>query len=264
MSGLLKMVITGGNNPIDTTQQHFEAGLALATAKTPNVLVIPSACPNSNSFQAANEGMRRMCMRRKVNVKILHRYSGKMPSYPVIAKQIQWADIVCILDGNTRRMMSTWKDMRLIDLLTEAAHLGEVAIIGFGSGMLAWFDEGLSASDMYGRGSGEPWDYRPVSCTGYFAGALACPRFETVHPLTKVRRALHFRDLMREHPTGTVGIGLDTHAGLRIYDGEATVLSSGKNGSLYHHVTTSPTAIDVKEFKPGTTMPLRQVFTPPA
>lgn len=261
MSGLLKMVLTGGGNPASTAHPHFEAGIALAATTSPKVLIVPSAAPTSNSSRTMGEDIRSLCGRHGLSVRFLHNFSGKMPAHHEISRLLGWADVVCIIDGDTTRLMNIWRDIKLTQQLTHAALLGEVVVIGLGSGMMAWFDEGLSSSEMYVPGRKETWEYRPVGGTQFFSGAVACPRFETSHPRTRVTRASAFRDMLRGLPIDTIGIGMDTTAALRINDGEVAVLSSDGEGSLYHHVTVSPSEVSVRGFKPGAVMPLRELFT---
>jgi dipeptidase E len=112
------------------------------------------------------------------------------PSTAAMAELVEWADLIYVGGGNTRRMMSIWRQQGLDKLLTKAFEAGTV-LCGLSAGAICWFEAGFSDSDSF-ESTGD-WAFSRVEGLGLIPGML-CPHLDSEN------RTLPLLQNMQEEP----------------------------------------------------------------
>lgn len=243
----LRIVACGGGNPVASARPHFDAALELTGTSTPNLLIIPTAKTTQTNYDLICNRIRTLGIERGLHVRTLHDF-GTLPSLRRAIALLAWADIVYVTGGDTERAIKTWQgwtadDQNFAAVFTDMAKTG--AFVGFGirAGLLAWFGEGFSDSDSYRVPEGAEWHYRPVECLGLFPGILADAHHDSA-PEGMEPRETYFRREMLRRPPGSLGLGVESGAALRILGRgteECTVDflgAPGAGGTLVHRYFT--------------------------
>ena len=82
-------------------------------------------------------------------------------------RKIEWADIIYVGGGNTRRMMKKWKECKVDIELKKYVNTNKV-FCGLSAGSICWFESGISDSDSFENN--ETWNYSIVDGLGMIKG----------------------------------------------------------------------------------------------
>jgi len=81
--------------------------------------------------------------------------------------KIEWADIIYVGGGNTRRMMNKWKECK-VDIELKKYQKSNKVFCGLSAGSICWFESGISDSDSLENN--ETWNYSIVDGLGMIKG----------------------------------------------------------------------------------------------
>lgn len=121
-----------------------------------------------------------------------------------IKKFISEQDILYVGGGNTKNLMTLWRDWEL-DLAIRHAYDSGTILAGISAGSLCWFEEGVT--DSYGSG------LEPIACLGLLRGSN-CPHYDGEED----RRPTYQKFIEEEKITS--GFAADDGVGLHFIDEE--------------------------------------------
>lgn len=227
-----RIVACGGGNPTTSSLPLFEAGLDLTGASKPNILLIPTAKYTKEAHDKIVGDFTDFAEGRGLKLHVLHEF-GQLPSLGETAELLEWADAAYFTGGNTRYMMQRWRDSCLESLLYCAVNDGDITAIGTSAGYLAWCNSAQSDSEKYEVPEAARWGYTEVECTGMLDMVGGVHHDELILPRNGQLRKIHFQQMLRKHPQGTVGVAADSSVAMRIVGNKVTVLSNGRPGFLH-------------------------------
>ncbi len=127
-------------------------------------------------------------------------------------------DVIYVGGGNTRSMLSLWREWELDETLREAWRQG-VVLAGLSAGGMCWFKQGLTDSI--------PGQLGALDCLGFLPGSF-CPHYDGENERPPV-----YRRLVSESSI-LPGYAADNGAALHFVDGELKcVVSSRPNARVY-------------------------------
>jgi len=136
--------------------------LAQSDAPKPRVLFIPTASGDAKDyierFHAAFENYD--CEHAHLSL-----FFGDDPD---IAGVIRRADIVFVGGGNTRNMLTLWREWGVVDALRQVYEEGRV-LAGISAGAICWFEQGATDSI--------PGTISALKCLGWLSGSN-CPHYD--------------------------------------------------------------------------------------
>ena len=138
-------------------------------------------------------------------------FSGTSPDFRA---QLLTQDLIYVHGGNTRNMLTLWKDWG-VDLLMREAYAQGIVLAGWSAGSICWFEEGVTDSI--------PGSLTSLRCLGFLKGSN-CPHYDG----EKERRPSYHRLLLEGKISS--GIAADDRVALHYI-----------NGKLESVFTTSPT-----------------------
>lgn len=121
-----------------------------------------------------------------------------------IKKFIMEQDILYVGGGNTKNLMTLWKEWELDIAIREAYENGTI-LSGLSAGSLCWFEEGVT--DSYGD------ELEPISCLGLIRGSH-CPHYDG-----EEERRPAYQKFIRENIIGA-GFAADDGVALHYIDEE--------------------------------------------
>lgn len=228
------IVVVGGGT-VHPNSPFVKSAIELTGKERPNVLFVPSAVPSSNVF-GASQVIALDTFQKQLGLafRCLHRF-GEFPKRPTATRAVEQADLLYLPGGSLQRLMECWERGRYIPLITEAILNGK-PILCLGESALALFGTGFSEARRFIVEPTVKWGYEPTAGLCILR-AIACTGYDTAHPQTALPRGFEFNRFMRAQLKGTVGIGFDTKAGLKIVGGQATVISEAADAYVYRVVT---------------------------
>ena len=136
-------------------------------------------------------------------------------------------DVILVGGGNTRNMLTLWREWKIDKIMREAWEMG-IVLAGVSAGAICWFEQGVTDSI--------PGDLTPLACLGFLKGSN-CPHFDG----EPMRRPSYHRLLA----TGQIipGIACDDAAAAHFVD-----------GTLHRIVCSVPTAKAYRLALNGTTV----------
>lgn len=136
-------------------------------------------------------------------------------------------DVIYVGGGNTRSMLTLWREWGIDQILREAWMAG-VVLAGVSAGMICWFEQGVTDSV---RGStGDPLDdLSALSCLGFLSGS-ACPHYDG----ETARRPVYQR-LVSAGELGD-GYAADDGAGLHFAGGDLVRAVAARPGAKAYRV----------------------------
>ena len=146
---------------------------------------------------------------------------SRSPSPETIADAIQWADLIYVGGGNTRRMIASWREHGVDRLLHQAWEQHKM-LCGLSAGAICWFESGFSDSDSF-ETDGE-WSFTRVEGLGFVPG-LFCPHLDVEH------RALPLLNHLERHPESA--LAATNQAAVVVADGQMSVLCSQPDAGVY-------------------------------
>ncbi len=219
----MKIVSIGGGRvgrfsaTVQTTPIDREI-VRMSGKKSPRLLFLPTASAGSDEYCAAIYKQFSKRLGCRVDIMLL---VNTDPERSQIRDRIAWADIVYVGEGNTLRMMKTWR-RHGVDRVLRTAMQRDVVLCGSSAGSIAWFSWGNS--DSY-KTRDDPTRLARVRGLG-FVDALICPHYD----VEKHRRP-SLEVMMKTHPG--VAIALDEYCALAVRDDTYRVLASVKGRKAY-------------------------------
>ncbi|WP_274310042.1 Type 1 glutamine amidotransferase-like domain-containing protein [Solibacillus daqui] len=128
-------------------------------------------------------------------------------------------DIVYVGGGNTKNLLTLWKEWGLDDILRKAWNQG-VILAGLSAGSICWFEEGVT--DSYGDG------LEPIKCLGFLKGSN-CPHYDG-----EIERRPAYHKLIESK---NIQSGVATYDGVAIHYKEqeiSKIVSSRPNAKAYN------------------------------
>ena len=209
---------TGRYEPIVRTTAIDREIVRLAGKKVPRLLFLPTASAGHEKYCAAIYKQFSKRLGCKVDILLLVHTD---PEHKAIKETIAKADIIYVGEGNTLRMMKTWRQYGVDDVISAAMKRG-VVLSGSSAGSIAWFESGNSDSQKSGE---NPRKLIRVRGLG-FVDALLCPHYDTEE---------HRRPSLKQmtKTANGVAIALDECCAIEVVDGKYRILSSVKGRKAY-------------------------------
>ena len=219
----MKIIAIGGgrversSSALRTTPLAHEI-VRFSGKRSPRLLFLPTASAGCDEYCAAIYQQFSRHLGCRVDIMLLVHTD---PELARIRERIAWADIVYVGEGNTLRMMKTWRRYG-VDRVLRTAMRRDAVLCGSSAGSIAWFAWGNS--DSY-KSAQDPTRLARVRGLG-FVDALMCPHYDV-----EEHRRPSLKAMMKKHPG--VAIALDEHCGLVVHDDQYRVLASEKGRKAY-------------------------------
>jgi dipeptidase E len=186
--------------------------------KSPRFLFLPTASAGCDQYCTAiyKQFSRRLGCR--VDIMLLVN-TDPDPAY--IKKRMSKADIIYVGEGNTLKMMKTWRCYGVDRTLRTALNRGAV-LCGSSAGSIAWFAWGNTDSH---KSMQDPTKLIRARGLG-FINALICPHYDT-----EKHRRPSLKAMMKQRRG--VGIALDDHCALVVLGDTYRVLASVRGRKAY-------------------------------
>lgn len=241
----MKIVAIGGGETgryeaiVRTTAIDREI-VRLAGKKEPRLLFLPTASSGHEKYCEAIYKQFSKKLGCKVNVLLLVHTD---PEHKVIKETIARADIIYVGEGNTLKMMRTWRQYGVDEAIKTAMQKG-VVLSGSSAGSIAWFESGNSDSQ---KSKDNPTKLIRVRGLD-FIDAMVC-----VHYSNELHRRPSLKQMMKTEKG--VAIGLDECCAIEILDGKYRILSSIKGRKAYrvywkNHEFIEEEIAETEEFMP--------------
>jgi dipeptidase E len=219
----MKIIAIGGGkigrfSPTVRTTPLDREIVRISGKESPRFLFIPTASADSGQYCAAIYRQFSQKLGCKVDVMLL---INTDPERARIRERILRADIIYVGEGNTLRMMKTWR-RHGVDQALRAAMKRDIVLCGSSAGSIAWFSYGNSDSL---KSKSDPTRLAKVRGLG-FVDALICPHYD----VEKHRRA-SLKKMMKTHKG--VAIALDEYCAIIVENGTYRVLASNKGSKAY-------------------------------
>jgi len=209
---------TGRREPYVRTTAIDREIVKLSGKKNPRFLFLPTASSGDNDYCAAIYKQFSKRLGCKVDILLL---VNADPEYKAIKERILKADIIYVGEGNTLKMMKTWRRYG-VDIALRAAMKRNVVLCGSSAGSIAWFESGNSDSL---KSDGDPMRLIRVKGLG-FLDAMVCPHYDA-----EPHRRPSLKEMARK--VKGVSIGLDECCAIEVTDSGYRILSSVKGRSAY-------------------------------
>ena len=220
----LSIIAVGGVDPTAKASAILSEAVDLTGKEDGgNTLVIPTARPTHEAHQSSVAKATELFGKRLgLPVEVLHDFNS-MPAGHVVDELLEWADLVYISGGDTKKMMEVWQKYGVDAKLCVRA-MGGLVLTGISAGAIAPFKWGHSDWEHY-HVEGDDWDFRRVDGLGLIAAAVT-PHNNKV--IRDVSREEHFLRMFEQNDDTNVGFGIDNYAGLKIHDGRLTLRSAAE------------------------------------
>ena len=209
---------TGRNEPFARTTAIDREIVRSTGKKHPRFLFLPTASSGDDKYCAAIYKQFSKRLGCKVDVLLL---VNADPDYRMIMERMLKADIIYVGEGNTLKMMKTWRYYGVDRAFRLAMKRGAV-LCGSSAGSIAWFKSGNSDSL---KTPGDPTKLTRVRGLGYI-DAFVCPHYD----VEKHRRA-SLRLMTKT--AKNVAIALDECCAIHVLNGKYRILSSIKGRKAY-------------------------------
>lgn len=209
---------TGRHDPIARTTAIDKEIVRLAGKPTPRFLFIPTASAGHHEYCEAIYKQFSKKLGCRVDILLL---SYTDPEYREIEESIARADIIYIGEGNTLKMMKTWRHYG-VDSAIKTALKSDSVLCGSSAGSIACFEQGNSDSL---KTSKDPTKLIRVKGLG-FINALVCPHYDA-----EKHRRPSLKQMMRT--TKGVAIALDECCAIEVVDEKYRIVSSLKGRKAY-------------------------------
>lgn len=160
-----RQIFAIGNNFFLKGTEHLNLyGYILSKARKskPHVLMIPTA---SGDAQSQIDAFQACFSKLDCTLGVLSLFRGEKED---LRSVVMSADVIYVSGGNTRNLMTLWKDWGLDLLIREAYEKGTV-MAGGSAGSLCWFEEGVTDSI--------PERLTAMKCMGILK-ASNCPHYD--------------------------------------------------------------------------------------
>ncbi len=231
---------TGRREPFVRTTAIDREIVKLSGKKEPRFLFLPTASSGDDQYCAAIYKQFSKRLGCKVDILLL---VNADPEYTAIKERILTADIIYVGEGNTLKMMKTWRRYG-VDKALRIAMKRNVVLCGSSAGSIAWFESGNSDSK---KSKSDPTKLIRVRGLG-FIDTMICPHYDAER-----HRRPSLKKMTKQ--VKRVSIGLDECCAIQIIDDNYRILSSVKGRNAYRvywekGVFKEEQIIETREFKP--------------
>ena len=143
------------------------------------------------------------------------------PDDAEIVEAIDWADLIYVGGGNTRKMLKLWRE-RGVDQLLQQAFEADKMLCGLSAGAICWFEAGFSDSDSF-EAEGD-WQFTRVDGLGFVPG-LFCPHLDSE------QRTLPLLNHLAADPIPA--LAATDLAAIVVNDGQMSVLAERPGAAVY-------------------------------
>ena len=147
-------------------------------------------------------------------------------------------DVVYVGGGNTRNLLSLWRD-RELDRILESALENGVVLTGSSAGSICWFEQGVTDSDTPIGSAG----LTSLNCLGFLAGSN-CPHYDS-----EAHRRPEYHRLLEEGKIGD-GWATDDSVGLHFVNGRLEATISARANANAYRVTRNEEGIHENRIEP--------------
>jgi peptidase E len=245
----MKAFLAGGGRFDLETERLPLLNQALAMAgPTPRLLIIPTPLkwPPFDEL----DGLKHYLTASKHEFKTLTPSPQAMPNYHDAAALIAWANVILIPGGNFTEQMARWRKTGIDQLLIKAAHTNSAVFVGGSTGLMCWFDRAQTNTHLLSRTGPSHTRYRLEKGLGVLP-ALVCAHYESFHARTGLPRAMSFREALLRQPTGTVGIGVSTHAAIEINGNNPVRITGQDRYATVHRIERTAVGLLTSIFHNG-------------
>lgn len=233
---MLNIIAIGGGDMGQGETLSLDQLIVTTTDKPhPNALFIPTASDDSLDYWEQFQHIYGERLGCHIDVLFLVR---EHPTYEAIQEKIEWADLIYVGGGNTRTMLSLWRQLGVDTLLRNAAQKGTV-LSGLSAGANCWFQYANSDAPII-EGEVGVKTVR-VECLGLVDISM-CP-----HMKREEFRLEEFTRMMKTTPG--IGVGLDDMCAIHIHGQEYRIVAAEDGmvahkilwlGEQFHHETIPP------------------------
>lgn len=204
----------GGGFSMEPDNLALDQFILTKTGKRqPSVCFMPTA-----SGDAADYVVRFYSAFSKLVCKPSHLSLFKLPTSD-LEDFILEQDVIYVGGGNTRSMLSLWREWGMVEILQEAYENGSI-LSGLSAGAICWFEQGVTDS--------VPGELGVLSCLGFLSGSC-CPHYGG----EPERRPVYHQLISQEKILP--GYGIDDGAALHFVDGQLNgVVSSRPNARAFN------------------------------
>lgn len=196
--------------------------VCLSKKEKPNVVFIPTASDDDDGYQAIFEEVYGGNL--KCNVKHIL-FTKKKYTLIDLEKILNWADIIYVGGGNTKKMLEVWKQNNFFDLIKKYHKQESKILAGLSAGAICWFKYGNSDSPLFENPNSEIKTEK-LNALGLINAAL-CPHYNT-----EKFRTSEFDKMMKE-TTDCVGIAIDNNCAIHFYKNTYKIIRSVQNANAY-------------------------------
>ena len=197
----------GGGFSMEPDNLALDQFILTKTGKRqPSVCFIPTA-----SGDAADDIVRFYSAFSKMVCKPSHLSLFKLPTLDLEGFILE-QDVIYIGGGNTRSMLSLWREWGMDEILQKAYQNG-IILSGLSAGAICWFEQGVTDA--------VPGELGVLSCLGFLSGRC-CPHFGE-----EPERRPAYHQLVSQEKI-LPGYGIDDGAALYFIDGQLNAAVSSR------------------------------------
>ena len=214
-----KIVAIGGGEIKDLETLRIDKEVVKLTGKsTPKALFIPTA---SNDAEGYWETFKKVYGNKLgCETDVLYLIKENLTEEEIKYKIFE-SDLIYVGGGNTKKMLKTWKKVK-VDKFLEEALKNETVLAGLSAGSICWFKYGHS--DSLSFSGKDDWDYIKIDGLG-FIDAFHCPHYD------EDNRAEDFSEMVRK--SNEIGIAIENNCAIEFIDDTYKVISSEENANAY-------------------------------
>lgn len=237
----MHLVTIGGGEISDESTlniDHFICGLTGRTE--PKALFIPTAssdavgyCENFRSIYGGKLGC-------KVDELTLCKDT---PSENLIRRKIEWADLIYVGGGNTRKLLDVWEQHNVGEIIKETAS-ERCVLSGLSAGAICWYESGLSDADRF-RDSAD-WSFISIDGLGWLPGTF-CPHLDA--------ESRHGALIDSVFSSKSNALACDNGAAIHWHNSHAKVLSATSRSYAYQYSYSSDGVL-ISRYGDGSTIDL--------
>lgn len=212
----MQKIIAIGGGEIEQSEHESETLeidreiLKLTNKASPKLLFIPTASGDSLEYCEKVKRYFGDTLDCSVDTLLL----SEEPPVDVIRDKILSSDIVYVGGGNTLKMMESWREFKIGELISEAVSAG-VVLSGLSAGAICWFKYGHSDSNRLENIDSQFIKVRGLNMLPF----LLCPHYDE-----EDERVADLKEMMKD--TEEVAIALDNCCAIEIVDTDFRIITS--------------------------------------
>ena len=143
------------------------------------------------------------------------------PTKKEIKNKILSSDIIYVGGGNTLKMMTLWRKLK-VDILLQKALEKDTILCGLSAGSICWFKYGSSDSRKFTSNSNQL-----IKVTGLgFIEAIHCPHYDS-----EPHREENLKRIMKNSPL--IAIAIEDNCAIQIEDEAYRIITSNSKAKAY-------------------------------